>query len=57
VAINRFHQRNGPKDVVLWSGVELDGYPKITAPLSRRTRVPPARDRWLLTGEVPVGMR
>jgi hypothetical protein len=57
VAIGTFHLRRGSKDVVLWSGVELADYPKITITAQREGEGPASSGRVLLAGEVPPALR
>jgi anti-sigma-K factor RskA len=57
VAIGTFHLRDGSDDIVLWSGVDLDEYPKITVTLQREGAGPASSGRVVLAGEVPPELR
>jgi hypothetical protein len=53
VAIGTFHLREGAQDVVLWSGVDLAAYPRVTVTLQREGGGPASSGQVLLAGEVP----
>jgi hypothetical protein len=57
VAIGTFHLRDSSDDVVLWSGVDLDDYPRITVTLQREGAGPASSGRVVLAGEVPPELR
>ncbi|MFG1661450.1 anti-sigma factor [Micromonospora chersina] len=57
VAIGTFHLRGGSRDVVLWSGVELSDYPKLTITTQQEGGGPASSRRVVLAGEIPVKLR
>jgi hypothetical protein len=57
VAIGTFHLRRGSDDVVLWSGVKLSDYPKVTVTLQTEGAGPASSGKVVLTGEVPQKFR
>jgi hypothetical protein len=57
VAIGTFHLREGSRQVVLWSGVELSDYPKLTVTLQSEGAGPASSGRIVLTGDLPAGAR
>lgn len=57
VAIGTFHLRRGGDDVVLWSGVELSGYPAITVTLQAEGAGPASSGKVVLRGDVPPALR
>ncbi|MFJ7305882.1 anti-sigma factor [Streptomyces sp. NPDC099088] len=57
VAIGTFHLRHGTKNVILWSGVELADYPKISVTLQKEGGGPASSGRVMLVGHVPEDLR
>ncbi|MFI6132659.1 anti-sigma factor [Micromonospora sp. NPDC051141] len=57
VAIGTFHLRGGSNEVVLWSGVGLDRYTKITVTAQQEGGGPASSGKVLLAGEVPTTLR
>jgi hypothetical protein len=53
VAIGTFHLRHGTNGVILWAGVELDNYPKISVTLQKEGEGPASSGKVLLRGNVP----
>jgi hypothetical protein len=54
VPIGTFHLRQGTKDVVLWSGVDLKDYRTISVTLQQEGAGPGSSGRVLMKGEVPA---
>ncbi|WP_405059052.1 anti-sigma factor [Kribbella sp. NBC_01505] len=57
VAIGTFHLRRGTDAVVLWSGVALADYPKITVTTQLEGAGPASSGQVVLTGDVPERYR
>jgi hypothetical protein len=57
VAIGTFHLRDGSRDVVLWAGVDLADYPRVTVTLQREGAGPASSGLVLLAGDVPESRR
>ncbi|MFE4922302.1 anti-sigma factor [Streptomyces sp. NPDC056661] len=53
VAIGTFHLRQGTNNVILWSGVEIDDYPKISVTLQEEGHGPASSGKVMLSGHVP----
>ncbi|MET7550858.1 anti-sigma factor [Streptomyces sp. NPDC005500] len=53
VAIGTFHLREGASKVILWAGVELADYPKMTVTLQKEGGGPASSGRVVLSGHVP----
>lgn len=53
VAIGTFHLREGSRQVVLWSGVQLADYPKLTVTLQSEGAGPASSGRVVLAGDIP----
>jgi hypothetical protein len=54
VAIGTFHLREGSRQVVLWSGVELADYPKLTVTLQSEGAGPASSGKVVLAGNIPA---
>jgi hypothetical protein len=57
VSIGTFHVRHGTGGVVLWSGVKLSDYPKITVTLQTEGAGPVDPGRIVLTGDIRQALR
>jgi anti-sigma-K factor RskA len=55
VTIGTFHGREGTSDIILWSGVDIADYPRLTVTIQQEGAGAESSGRVVLRGEVPAG--